>query len=63
LPECWRVARVARVLDVSRKRVYQLIRERRLEVVRVGPRQIRVLRASLDDFLARLRREEADRDY
>lgn len=61
--ECMRVARVAKILDVSKKRIYQLIAERRLEVVRVGPRQMRVLKRSLEKFMGRLQEEEAERDY
>jgi excisionase family DNA binding protein len=60
--EYWRVQRVARYLDVSRKRVYQLVAERRLEAVRLGPRQMRIARDSLEAYLERLRaqaREEA----
>ena len=61
--ECMRVARVAKILDVSRKRIYTLIGERRLEVVRVGPRQMRVLKRSLEKYMGRLLEEEAERDY
>ena len=62
-PECWRVARVAKVLDVSKKRVYQLVQERRLEVIRLGPRQMRVLKESVERLIGRLLNEEAERDY
>jgi len=58
-----RVARVAKVLDVSSKRVYALIAERKLESIRLGPRQIRISRESLDRYIQRLKMEEADRDY
>lgn len=58
--ECLRIARVAQVLDVSRKRIYQLIEEGRLDVIRVGPRQTRVLKRSLDEFVNRLLKERAD---
>ena len=61
--ECLRVARVARLLDVSKKRVYQLVQERRLEVIRLGPRQMRVLKPSLERFVGRLIDEEIERDY
>lgn len=53
-----RVPRVAKLLDVSRKRVYQLIQEGRLEAVRLGPRQTRILRDSLDAYIEELRRRE-----
>jgi excisionase family DNA binding protein len=51
VPACWRVTRVAAYLDVSKKRVYQMIDEGKLEAVSVGPRGTRVLRASIDRFL------------
>jgi excisionase family DNA binding protein len=59
--EYWRVERVARYLDVSKKRVYQLVQERRLQAVRLGPRQMRIPRPALDAYLAELlaREEEA----
>ena len=53
-----RVPRVAQMLDVSKKRVYQLIQEGRLEVVRLGPRQTRVMKESFDAYIAELRRKE-----
>ncbi len=62
-PECWRVARVARVLDVSKKRVYQLVQERRLEAIRLGPRQMRILKRSVERFVGGLLVDEAERDY
>lgn len=62
-PEYWKVARVAKMLDVSKKRVYQLVQERRLEVIRLGPRQMRVLKSSLEELIGRLLTEEAERDY
>ena len=52
--EYWRVERVARFLDVSRKRVYQLIQERQLQAIRLGPRQLRVLRQSIDEYIGML---------
>jgi excisionase family DNA binding protein len=58
--EYWRVDRVARHLDVSRKRVYQLVQEGRLVSVRLGPRQMRINRASLDAYLAELERRAAE---
>lgn len=51
LQVCWRVKTVARYLDVSRKRIYQMIREGKLDAVSVGPRGIRVLVSSIDRFL------------
>jgi excisionase family DNA binding protein len=62
--EYWRVERVARYLDVSKKRVYQLVQERRLAAVRLGPRQMRVTRASLDAYLLELhQRAQEEADY
>ena len=49
---------VARRLGISRKRVYQLIAQRRLQGIRFGPRMVRVLRASVDQFVA----EQLDAD-
>lgn len=46
-----RVICVARRLNISPKRVYQLIREKRLSAVKFGPRQTRVLRSSLDEYI------------
>lgn len=46
-----RVISVARRLNISPKRVYQLIREKRLAAVKFGPRQTRVLRASLGEYI------------
>lgn len=60
-PELWKVDRVAKALDVTRKRVYQLAQERKLEAVRLGPRQTRIVRGSVDRYLGDLTREEAAR--
>ncbi|GEM_PF-4314105 len=62
LTECLRVDRVAQVLDVSKKRIYQLVQEGRLEVIRLGPRQMRILKGSLEAYIERLKREEAERE-
>jgi excisionase family DNA binding protein len=61
-PRCWRVARVAAHLDVSRKRVYQLVGEGQLEAVRVGPRMMRILLPSLERYIEGRRRAEAERE-
>ena len=45
------VARVAEQLGVSRKRVYQLIESGKLESLRLGPRGLRVTRASIDAYV------------
>lgn len=52
--ELIRVDRVARILDVTKKRVYNLIAEGKLEAVKLGPRQTRVTRDSLESYLNRL---------
>lgn len=49
--EYWRVPRVARFLDISAKRVYKLVQEKKLVAIRLGPRQMRILRQSVDDYL------------
>lgn len=53
------VRRAARYLTISRKRVYQLIDERQLAAVRLGPRAIRIEAESIMDFIAsrRMKRE------
>lgn len=62
-PACWRVSRVARHLDVSRKRVYQMVEEGKLEAVRMGPRGLRVLVPSIEAFLDRRRVEQAGAEF
>lgn len=59
--EYMRVTRVARLLDVSKKRVYQLVQEGKLEVIRLGPRQMRVLKGSLEQYIGGLIRDEEER--
>ncbi len=61
--EHWRIERVAKLLDVSKKRIYHLIRLRKLEAIRLGPRQLRIPRNSFEKYLARMRKEEEERDY
>ncbi len=61
--EYWRVERVARCLDVSKKRVYQLVQERRLKAVRLGPRQMRIRRDSLDQYLQQLKASTEEEWY
>ena len=51
------IRRVAKILDVSRKRVYAMIQEGKLEAIKLGPRLTRVPRSSLEDFLERARRK------
>lgn len=55
------VSAVARKLSVSKKRVYQLIQEGKLDSLRMSPRSIRVTRESLDGFIADgIKKEKAD---
>lgn len=61
--EYWRVDRVARFLDCSKKRVYQLVQERHLQAIRLGPRQMRVLRRSLDEYIETLRLDAEDESW
>lgn len=49
--EFLRVRWVARKLNITEKRVYQLIVEKRLVGVRFGPRQIRIVRDSVFDYI------------
>jgi excisionase family DNA binding protein len=58
--EYWKVERVARFLDVSNKRVYQLVQEKRLAAIRLGQRQMRIGRASLEAYVAALHEHGAD---
>ena len=46
-----KVGRVAQIMDVSRKRVYQMLAEGKLQALRFGPRQTRITRASLAAYL------------
>ncbi len=55
-----RVDAVARRLGVSRKRIYQLINEKRLQAVKFGPRMTRVLRASVDAYIGELLNDEGE---
>jgi len=54
MSELWTVARVARHLDVSKKRVYQLIQAGRVESLKLSPRTTRVTRESVERYLAEL---------
>jgi excisionase family DNA binding protein len=56
MTELLRVVRAAKLLDVTRKRIYNLIDEGKLEAVKLGPRQTRIVRESLEAYIARLRK-------
>ncbi|MBI3736169.1 helix-turn-helix domain-containing protein [Candidatus Sumerlaeota bacterium] len=57
--EFWRVPKVARFLDVSSKRIYQLIEEGRIKCVRLGPRQTRIPKSAVLQYLRELLDEDA----
>jgi excisionase family DNA binding protein len=52
----YRVPSVAKLLDVSRKRIYNLIQEGKLEAINLGIRQTRITRESLEAYVQRLRK-------
>ncbi len=52
--EWLQVAVVAKMLNVTKKRVYQMIEERKLKAIRLGPRIMRVKRESVLNLIARL---------
>jgi len=54
--ELLRVASVAQWLGVSKKRVYAMIQEGKLDAIRLGPRQTRIPRANVESLLERLAR-------
>jgi excisionase family DNA binding protein len=51
LPELIRVTRVAQLLDLDRRRVYEMVENAELAAVRVGTRGVRIFRDSLLDWL------------
>jgi len=51
MPELMTVHRVAKLLDVSKKRIYQLICAGRVESLKLGPRTTRVTRSSVEAYL------------
>ncbi len=60
MSELWSVARVAKFLDVSKKRVYQLIQQGRLESLKLSPRNTRITRESVERFIAEAKRRQHD---
>lgn len=54
------VAAVAQWLGVTRKRVYAMIQEGKIKAIRLGPRQTRIARASVEAFIERLERLHED---
>lgn len=51
----WKVASVAKYLEVSKKRVYHLIQEGKLEAVRLSPRSIRIKKSSIEKYVKTLK--------
>ena len=51
MSELWTVARAAKYLDVSRKRVYQLILSGHISSLKLSPRTTRVVREGVEVFL------------
>lgn len=60
MEELWRVYRVAKLLDVSKKRIYQMVQEGKLDAVRLGPRSMRITRESIDRFVDTARRKNRE---
>ncbi len=58
--ELWRVYRVAKLLDVSKKRIYQMVQEGKLDAVRLGPRSMRITRESINRFVEQGRKKNRD---
>jgi excisionase family DNA binding protein len=51
MTELMTVPRAAKLLAITKKRVYQLIASGRLEALRTSPRGIRVTCSSVEDFI------------
>jgi excisionase family DNA binding protein len=51
MEELYRVNRVAQILACSRKNVYYLIRQGKIKAMRMGPRQTRISRISLEKYI------------
>lgn len=49
------VPHAAKFLGVSKKRIYVMIQERKLAALRCGPRQTRIVRSSLEQFIRKAR--------
>lgn len=58
--ELWTVAKVAQMLSIGRKRVYQMIREGKLDSVKFTIRSMRVTRASVTAFIEEARRRQKE---
>ncbi|HOE63382.1 MAG TPA: helix-turn-helix domain-containing protein [Candidatus Sumerlaeota bacterium] len=51
MTELLRVKKVSDILDCSRKFVYQLVSEGKLSALRMSPRNMRILKDSLDNYI------------
>lgn len=51
----WKVATAAKYLEVSKKRIYNLIQEGKLEIIRLSQRSIRIKKSSIDVYLKKLK--------
>jgi excisionase family DNA binding protein len=51
MDELYRITRVAKILDCHCKNVYYLIRQGKLKALRMGPRQTRVSKTSLEKYI------------
>jgi excisionase family DNA binding protein len=60
MSELWSVARAAKFLDVSKKRIYQLIQQGRLESLKLSPRTTRVTRESVERLVEESKRRQRD---
>jgi excisionase family DNA binding protein len=60
MSELWSVARAAKFLDVSKKRVYQLIHQGRLESLKLSPRTTRVTRESVERLVVEAKKRQRD---
>jgi len=58
--ELLRVSMVAEWIGVSKKRVYALVQEGKLDAVRFGPRQTRIPRESVEALVERLTRQHRE---
>jgi len=52
--------RVAKYLDCSRKHVYQLVAEGKLEAIKLGPRAIRISEISLRGFIEKMKMDKQE---
>lgn len=51
MDELYRIAHAAQILASSRKNVYYLIRKGKIKAMRMGPRQTRISKLSLEKYI------------